>query len=299
MAKGLEYKVSNGDRFTLVLQDIPFRLEIDTKDVQNDLSSLENENLEKHKKRKDIPLTLEENSKKKPQISLKDIVEKPPVTKVNEENLLVSKKQNENRAIPTEKVKPAPQKKRTSELGPYTPALIDPHSIPKDARISSGSEPLACEFQEIICFVGLPVCGKSSFAQKYLSPNGYFLINQSNTKSSNERLTLLSQQLESGKSVVIDDCNPSLHERRAFIELALKNEVRIRCFYFCAKVELANFLNKLRREKEGKFVPETEFEEYLEKFEMPKKRDGFTAVKIINFRPEFKNKAEEEMFYNK
>lgn len=51
--------------------------------------------------------------------------------------------------------------------------------------------------------------GKSTFARKYFVPAGYVHVNQDTLKTKDKCLKVAREAVESGKSVVIDNTNPS------------------------------------------------------------------------------------------
>jgi bifunctional polynucleotide phosphatase/kinase len=177
---------------------------------------------------------------------------------------------------------------------------IDPKSfLKKDQKLCTGDMPLTLSKQELVIFVGFPASGKSTFAKKYLIPKGYVHVNQDTLKSKDKCLSATKKALEEGKSVVVDNTNPSAAVRAEYMKLAKSKKITARCFWFNASYELANHMNKFREEQTNgshKAVPTIGYNMYKSKFEEPTKEEGFVEVKKINFVPEFSSKQDEALF---
>lgn len=170
---------------------------------------------------------------------------------------------------------------------------------PEGMNVFEGSSITKSE-QEVICFVGLPASGKSTFAKKYLVPKGYIWINRDTLKTPAKCKKALKEALQEGKSAVIDNTNPTA-KRQEYIGVAKKCGVSVRCFYFDASRELANHLNFYReRLSEGKRrrVPAVAFNMYKCRFEEPSKDEGFTEIATVKFVPDFENAQQRKWFQN-
>ncbi|KAL1925046.1 uncharacterized protein VTP21DRAFT_4700 [Calcarisporiella thermophila] len=147
--------------------------------------------------------------------------------------------------------------------------------------------------QEMIIFVGYPASGKTYFAKKRLVSQGYVHINQ-DTLGTRQRCTVACKAaLQEGKSVVIDNTNPTAEARRAYIQLAKQHNIPTRCFWFTASEALAKHNNQFRSEvQKANPVPEIAFRMYASKFEEPKMAEGFGEIIRVNFA--FDREEEEE-----
>ncbi len=76
--------------------------------------------------------------------------------------------------------------------------------------------------------VGAPGSGKSSFCKNYL-PN-YVRVNRDTLKTKEKCYKVAEQEINNGKSVVIDNTNPKHDDRKYFIDLGKKYGLKIRCF---------------------------------------------------------------------
>jgi len=84
----------------------------------------------------------------------------------------------------------------------------------------------------MLILVGPPAAGKSTFCNRYLVPNGYERINMDTLKTKAKCKAAAKKALDSGKSVVIDNTNPSEEARSLYIEMAKVKNVPCRCFFF-------------------------------------------------------------------
>jgi bifunctional polynucleotide phosphatase/kinase len=59
-------------------------------------------------------------------------------------------------------------------------------------------------------------------------------------------MTTATENLKAGISVVVDNTNPDREVRKAWVSLASKHDVPIRCFHFTASKELARHNDAVR-----------------------------------------------------
>ncbi|KAL5017466.1 hypothetical protein ScPMuIL_007055 [Solemya velum] len=181
---------------------------------------------------------------------------------------------------------------------PFTWGSVDPQKVitinkKRDVSRYVSKKP------EMVIMVGFPASGKSSFCRQYLEPKNYTIVNRDTLKTMDKCAKAAAETLKSGKSVVIDNTNPSTTARSDFIQVAKKQGVPCRCFWMKTSLELAHHLNYVRmNQTNGKVrrVPDVGYGVFKKNFEAPTKAEGFSDVLEVDFVPEFQNKRHETLF---
>eukprot|EP01129_Flabellula_baltica_P013739 TRINITY_DN6441_c0_g1_i1.p1 TRINITY_DN6441_c0_g1~~TRINITY_DN6441_c0_g1_i1.p1 ORF type:complete len:454 (-),score=107.27 TRINITY_DN6441_c0_g1_i1:22-1383(-) len=174
--------------------------------------------------------------------------------------------------------------KQTYSLG------FNPIEFLENCEVQTYDDSLLSQEREIIVNVGFPGSGKSSFTKKYLVPKDYVRVNKDELKSQKKCESVALESLEEGKSIVVDNTNPTIENRAVYIEMAKKFDCPIRCFYFDTPREIAEHLNVMRNLMSGgeiKRVPPIGYNIYNKNFVMPTVEEGFEEVKVIPFSPDF------------
>lgn len=151
---------------------------------------------------------------------------------------------------------------------------------------------------EMVILVGSPASGKSTFAKKF---SNYEIINRDTLKTKAKCIKYTKMYLLSGKSVVIDNTNPSKINRKEYIDIANKLNIPIRCYYMDIPYELIKHINEYRINisKGQKVIPTVALNVYKKNFEQPSLDEGFSEIINIKFNPKFNNDEEMKMFYQK
>lgn len=153
--------------------------------------------------------------------------------------------------------------------------------------------------QEIILFVGYPGSGKTTLYNKLFKNKGYVHINQDTLKTVSKCISLTKKEIKNGKSIIIDNTNSSQDIRHKYIQLALENNINIRCIYFDITEKLAKHLNKYRMiTDENKYVPDITYNVYNKKFIKPDKSEGFNEIIFYKFHID-ENIINKKYFYMK
>ena len=101
---------------------------------------------------------------------------------------------------------------------------------------------------EMIILVGSPASGKSSWAKKHFPK--YSFVNQDILKTKDRCIKIAKQELDRGKSVIIDRTNPDIESRLLFIQIAKDHHIPCRCFYFTTPRHISLALNIFREKTE-------------------------------------------------
>jgi len=129
---------------------------------------------------------------------------------------------------------------------------------------------------ELVIFVGLQAAGKSTFYQTHFLET-HTLVSKDrfrNNKNPNRRQTQLIQAaLEAGRSLVVDNTNPTVAERRSLIDLGQLYGAKIIGYYFTSQVHQCLERNRQRLGKAR--VPDVAIYATLRKLTPPAYAEGF------------------------
>lgn len=155
------------------------------------------------------------------------------------------------------------------------------------------------ETQEMVLLVGCPASGKSTFSFRHLQPHGYININRDTLKTQSKCLKAVEEELKRGKSVVIDNTNPSKSSRAEFIKIARSMKVPVRCFQFTADSHLSDHLNYYRMYQtkgEVRRIPDVAYRVYEKNYEEPELAEGLKEIRRVDFVPVFDSEDDEQLF---
>ena len=136
---------------------------------------------------------------------------------------------------------------------------------------------------ELVVFIGLPGSGKSTyfrahFAATHVHVSKDLMPNARRRDDRQERD--IEAALAAGKSVVVDNTNPSREVRAPLIGLGRRHGARIIAIYFDADVRTAIMRN---RQREGRArVPDVAIFATKKKLALPTLEEGFDEVRVIN-----------------
>jgi len=148
-----------------------------------------------------------------------------------------------------------------------------------------------CEqsYQEMVVLVGPPASGKSHIAQS--SFPSYVRVNRDTLGTASKCLKATREALQNGKSVVIDNTNPSQKARAGYVDIAQKSDVPIRCIVVDACDELVQHNNRYRAccSNDRDVVPIVALRSFRKYYEKPSHDEGYTTILTIPFIPRFAN----------
>ncbi len=198
----------------------------------------------------------------------------------------------------------APGAKGKSNGKSAAPTLsFDPSALPTSGPVlkgeSSGAKIAKDGSQEVVIFVGAPASGKSTFWQNHLA--SYVRVNRDTLKTIPKCVSALESALKDGKSCVVDNTNPTPEARKVFIDVAKKQGVPVRCFWFNVSKEMAIHMDKQRRENSArthlsKHVGKIPIYKFLKEFKMPTTTEGFDEVKEVCFVGKFVSEDDKKNF---
>jgi predicted kinase len=135
---------------------------------------------------------------------------------------------------------------------------------------------------ELIIFTGLQASGKSSFyrarfAQTHIHVSKDLFRN--NSKPSRRQRQLIEEALVAGRSVVVDNTNPTAEDRSELIELARLHDASVVGYYFESKVTECQERN---RKREGaNRVPDVALFATVKRLECPTRAEGFDQLFFV------------------
>nr|XP_023019816.1 uncharacterized protein F21D5.5 [Leptinotarsa decemlineata] len=154
------------------------------------------------------------------------------------------------------------------------------------------------ESPNVIVMVGGPGSGKSHFSKSVLVPKGYVHINRDNLGSWQKCVKILQENIDQGRSCVVDNTNPDKESRVRYIEIAKKAKVPCRCFVMSTNFQQTKHNNRFRELTDKSHVPVNEIiiNGFKKKFEEPDVSEGFEEIIKVPFVPEFQNTEHEKLY---
>jgi predicted kinase len=131
---------------------------------------------------------------------------------------------------------------------------------------------------ELIIFIGLQASGKSTFfRQNFIATHEHISKDLMPRKGKEQRQAqLIETALQAGKSLVIDNTNPSPIDRVAIIQQGKKYQAEIIGYYFSSVIDECMQRNLQR---EGKaIVPDVGLYSTVKKLEKPTYIEGFDRL---------------------
>jgi predicted kinase len=132
---------------------------------------------------------------------------------------------------------------------------------------------------ELVIFIGLQGAGKSSFYKDRFADSHSYVSKdrlRNNRRPARRQLELIGEALQAGRSVVVDNTNPTVHDRAELIELGRRHGVTITGYYFESRLEECLERNRQRAGKER--VPDVALYTVAKKLERPSTAEGFDRL---------------------
>lgn len=132
---------------------------------------------------------------------------------------------------------------------------------------------------ECVLLVGLPGSGKSTFYRERFAATHVHISKDlwpSGTKREMRQQRLLGEALASGKSVAIDNTNPTIAERAALIRIAHEHGARIIGYFFdvTTRAAVARNANRTGAAK----VPNVAIFTVAKRLQRPTREEGFDEL---------------------
>jgi predicted kinase len=140
---------------------------------------------------------------------------------------------------------------------------------------------------ECVIFIGLPASGKTTFFQQRFSDTHRHISKDHWPTASNKdarQAVLITDALSHGISIVVDNTNPSIHDRTAIITLARAHGARVVGYYFTATTREAVGRNRGREGKQR--VPDVAIFAKAKQMVRPTGSEGFDELYTVAIRPD-------------
>ncbi|EMD22511.1 ATP-binding protein [Amycolatopsis azurea] len=137
---------------------------------------------------------------------------------------------------------------------------------------------------EVVILIGLQASGKTTFFRREFADTHVHLSKDHfpNAKQRQRRqLRMLDEALEDGRSVVVDNTNPSPEEWTPLIEVARRHGARVVGYWFPPDLEGSQERNA-RRDRKTR-VPDVGLYATLKRLRRPAAEDGFDELYTVGF----------------
>lgn len=131
--------------------------------------------------------------------------------------------------------------------------------------------------KEMIIFIGIQASGKTTFYHQHLAEYVHISLDILHTR--NKERIALEECFSSGKSMVIDNTNPTAADRAGYISKAKAHGYHITGYFFRSCISDCVRRNE-KREGKAK-VPKTAIAATSNKLEMPDYAEGFDKLYFV------------------
>jgi predicted kinase len=141
---------------------------------------------------------------------------------------------------------------------------------------------------ELVIFIGLQASGKSTFFRQYLAATHKLVskdLMRNNKNRARRQTQLVEAALQAGRSIVVDNTNPTIEERAPLIELGKLYDAQILGYYFQSKVKDCLEHNQQRSGKAR--VPDVAIYATIKKLVRPTYAEGFHQLFYVQMVGEF------------
>jgi len=137
---------------------------------------------------------------------------------------------------------------------------------------------------ELVILVGLQASGKSTFREQFFADTHAVVSKDAwpNARNRQRRqMRLIAEALAAGRSVVVDNTNPSAEEWEPLIAEARRHAARVVGYWFPPDLSGSLTRNATRGSKTQ--VPEIGVRATLKRLTRPRRSYGFDAIHVVTF----------------
>jgi len=131
---------------------------------------------------------------------------------------------------------------------------------------------------EAVIFIGIQATGKSTFYQTHFFKT-HLRINLDMLKTRHREQILFKACLEAKQALVVDNTNPTITERKRYLELAKKAGFKVIGYYFQSELESAIKRNEARQGKEK--IPLVGLKNTHARLQLPSLIEGFDLLYYV------------------
>lgn len=152
--------------------------------------------------------------------------------------------------------------------------------LPKNIKVCSGADTAALsEARTLVIMMGLQGSGKTSYVRRYLE--GQFVhVNLDTLHTRKREQALIQACFAQGKSMVIDNTNPTIQERQVYILKAKEHGYRVVGIYM--QSVLQQCIERNRRRSGKARVPERAIAATSNKLVLPDYAEGFDELFYVH-----------------
>ncbi len=143
---------------------------------------------------------------------------------------------------------------------------------------------------EAVIFIGIQATGKSTFyKEKFLKT--HIRINLDMLKTRNREDIFLDACIKAKQPFVVDNTNPSIEDRKKYIDIARSAKFKVTGYYFQSSIAEAIKKNERREGKE--YIPLAGIKSTHAKLQLPSFNEGFDELYYVKINEENKFVVEE------
>ncbi|PQP88382.1 AAA family ATPase [Paenibacillus sp. AR247] len=131
---------------------------------------------------------------------------------------------------------------------------------------------------ECVIFIGIQASGKSTFYKERFFAT-HMRINLDMLRTRHRENVFLEASVRTMQSFVVDNTNPTVEDRKKYIDFVKKHHYKVIGYYFEPDYELSLNRNNKREGKEK--VPEIGMISTLKKLQRPSYSEGFNELYIV------------------
>jgi predicted kinase len=135
---------------------------------------------------------------------------------------------------------------------------------------------------ELVILMGLQASGKSTFRRSEYDATHVIVSKdhfRNNRRPSRRQARLIEEALKEGRSVVVDNTNPTKQERALLIAQGSSHGARIKGYFFASSVQECLLRNQKREGKDR--IPEIGIYSVAKILERPSKMEGFDELFFV------------------